>query len=217
MPFLNNLQGVVDKRIINMIIVLFKHIPMINSLSISALIGLVILLWSASNFFRQLKNFINRAWDIQPTKFNNVKDFLKNVILSFVVVIFFGVLLVVGTIIEGVVYSGLRLSQGFLTFPSIIVEYAGSISSFLVLVLFFMLIYRILPDKSLDFKSIFVGSFVTAILTNTGKYVIELYFTYSNPTSIYGGIGSIIGIFLLVYYSLIMVTIQPTEKSCNLI
>lgn len=204
---LNYLQGSVDKRIINMTIVLFRHIPKINSLSISALIGLALLLWSASNFFRQLKNFLDRAWDIKPAKSNNVKDFLKNAVLSFVIVIFFGVLLVIDTIIGSAVYSGLKLFQGFLPFSSNFVGYAGSISSFFMLVLFFVIMYRILPDKNLDLKSTFVGSLVTAILTNTGKYVIELYFLYSNPASVYGGVGSIIGVFLLVYYSSIMITI----------
>src|SRR5660398_176824 len=49
---LNYLQGVVDESIINMITVLFEHIPEINSLSIGALVGFLLLLWSASNIFR---------------------------------------------------------------------------------------------------------------------------------------------------------------------
>ena len=92
---LNYLQGVVDERIINMIIVLFEHIPEINSLSISALIGFVLLLWSASNIFRQLKNFLERAWDIKPAESSNIKDFIRDAIVSSIIVIFFGGLLVV--------------------------------------------------------------------------------------------------------------------------
>src|SRR5660398_11931 len=49
---LNYLQGVVDESIINMITVLFEHIPEINSLSIGSLVGFLLLLWSASNIFR---------------------------------------------------------------------------------------------------------------------------------------------------------------------
>jgi len=86
---INNLQGAADERIINMIILLFERIPEINSLSISALIGFIFLLWSASNVFRQLKNFLERAWDIKPAESNSIKDFIRDAIISFVIVIFF--------------------------------------------------------------------------------------------------------------------------------
>ena len=204
---LNNLQGVVDESIIDMIIALFEHIPKINSLSISALIGFVLILWSASNIFRQLKNFLERAWDIKPVESSNIKEFIRDVIVSYVIVISFGGLLVMSIITEGVVYLGSSLLHGLLPFSPVIADYASSIASFLILVLFFMLAYQILPNSSLDFKSIFVGSLVTVILITIGKYAVRLFLAYSNPLSVYGAIGSIIGLFLLIFYSSIMITI----------
>jgi len=204
---LDNLHGVVDERVINMVIVLFKSIPEINSLSISALIGLILLLWSASNIFRQLKNFLERAWDIKPAESGGVRSFLKNTILSFIFVITFGGLLVISIIVEGVIYMSSSLFHEILPFSPVIANYAGSIASFLILVFFFMLVYRILPNTELDFKSVFVGSLVTVILITIGKYAVGFLFTYSNPTSVYGAVGSIIGLFLLIFYSSIMMTI----------
>jgi len=204
---LNYLLGVVDESIINMIAVLFEHIPAVNSLSISALVGFLLLLWSASNIFRQLKNFLERAWDIKPAESNTVKDFIRDAVLSSILVIFFGGLLVMSIIIEVVVYFGSNLLHGLLPFSPIIANYASSIASFIILVLFFMLAYKILPDKSLDIKSIFVGSIVTVILITIGKYAVGLLLAYSNPVSVYGAIGAIIGLFLLIFYSSIMITI----------
>jgi membrane protein len=201
------LQGIVDDSIINMITVLFEHIPEINSLSISALIGFVLLLWSASNIFRQLKNFLEKAWDIEPAESNTVKDFIRDAVLSSIAVIFFGGLLMMSIIVEGVVYLGSSLLHEILPFSPVIADYASSIASFVILVLFFMLAYKILPDKSFDFKSIFVGSIVTVILITIGKYAVGLFLAYSNPVSVYGAIGSIIGLFLLIFYSSIMITI----------
>ena len=79
---LNYLQGVIDERIKSMIVLLFERIPEIDSLSISALIGLVLLLWSASNFFRQFKNFLEKAWDIKPAESNTIKDYMRDTIVS---------------------------------------------------------------------------------------------------------------------------------------
>ncbi len=204
---LNHLEGIIDEAMRNMIILLFERIPELSSLSINALIGLILLFWSASNIFRQLKIFLERAWDIKPTEANNLKDFIKDIVTSFVIVVLFGGLLVISILVEGFLYTASKLFQQFLPFSPLIADYTGSIASFLILALFFILVYRVLPDKSFDFKSIFVGSFVTAILVTIGKYALVLYFAYSSPTSVYGAIGSIIGLFLLFYYSSIMITL----------
>lgn len=100
-----------------------------------------------------------------------------------------------------------NLLHRLLPFSPIFADYASSIASFLVFVLFFILAYKILPSSSLDFESILVGSFVTVILITIGKYAVILFLAYSNPISVYGAIGSTIGLFLLIFYSSIMITI----------
>lgn len=204
---INYLQGSVDQSVIDMVSALFERIPEVNSLSTGALIGFLLLLWSASNVFRQLKNFLEKAWNIEPVEPNTIKDFITDAIVSFFIVIGFGGLLMLSIIVEGVLYAASNLFRGFFPFSSSIAQYTGSMVSFLILVLFFMLVYRILPDSKLGLKPVFVGSLVTVILINIGKYAIGLFFAYSNPASVYGAIGSIIGLFLLIYYSSIMITI----------
>jgi membrane protein len=204
---ISSVQGATDERMIDMVTLLFEHIPEINSLSISALIGIVLLLWSASNFFRQLKNFLEQAWGIKPAESNSIMDFIRDAVTSFAIVIFFGGLLAVSIFIEGFVYTVSKFFQGLFPFSPSIADYAGSIASFLTLVIFFTLVYRLLPDSSFDLKSIFMGSLVTVILISIGKYAMVFYLQYSTPVNIYGAIGSIIGLFLLIYYSSIMITI----------
>lgn len=200
------LQGYVDQSVIDMIIALFENIPDYGTLSIGALIGFLFLLWSASNIFRQLRNFLEKAWDIEPVESSTIKGFIRNAIVSFIIVVGLGGLLVLSIIIEGVLYAVSKLFQGFIPF-SPVAHYAGSITSFLILILFFMLVYRVLPDSKLDLKPVFVGSLVTVILITIGKYAMGIYLSYIDPASFYGAIGSIIALFLLIYYSSIMITI----------
>lgn len=204
---LNYLQGVIDDNIINMILGLFDHIPKMNSISMSLLVGFLLLLWSASNTFWHLKNFLERAWDIKTTESNHIKEFIRDAVVSCFIVIVFGGLLIASIIIEGFVYMGSDLLHRLLPFSPVIADYASSIVSFLILLLFFVLTYKILPNSSLDSKSIFVGSLVTVILITMGKYAVILFLVYSNPLSVYGAIGSTIGLFLLIFYSSIMITI----------
>jgi membrane protein len=200
------LQGYVDQSVINMIIALFENIPDFSSLSIGALIGLLFLLWSASNIFRQLKSFLEKAWEIEPIDSSTIKNFIRNALISFFMTVGLGGLLVLSIIVEGVLYAISRLFKGFLPL-SPLAHYAGSISSFLILVLFFMLVYRVLPNSKLALKPVFVGSLITVILITIGKYAMSFYLAYVNPADIYGAIGSIVGLFLLTYYSSIIITI----------
>lgn len=200
------LQGLVDQRMIDTINALFENIPDYSSLSIGALIGFLFLLWSASNIFRQLKNFLEKAWKIEPVESNTIKDFIKDAVTSFFIVIGLGGLLVLSIFIEGVLYAVSRLFQEVFPFSPPVALYTGSAVSFLILVLFFMLVYRVLPDSKLELKPVFVGSLVTAILITIGQYVMGLYFVYATPGSVYGAIGSIIALFLLIYYSSIIIT-----------
>jgi membrane protein len=202
-----SLQGHVDQSVIDMITVLFEKIPNFSSHSIGALIGFLFLLWSASNVFRQLKNFLEKAWDVKPIESNTIRDFIWDAIVSFFVVIGLGGLLVLSVVIEGVFYTASILFHGVFPLSPSVAQYAGFTASFIMLVIFFMLVYRVLPDIKLDLKPVFAGSLVTVILIMIGGYGMSLYLIYINPSSIYGAIGSILGLFLLLYYSSIMITI----------
>ena len=204
---INYLQGSVGQSVIDMINVLFESIPKVPSLSIGAFVGFVILLWSASNVFRQLKNFLEVAWDFEPVESNTIKHFIKNSTVSFFVVIVFGGLLVLVIIVEGFLYAASKLFQETFPFSPALAPYAGFTANFLILVLFIMLVFRVLPDTKLDLKPVFVGSLVTVILITLGKYALGLYFAYINPVSVYGAVGSIVGLLLLIYYFSIMITI----------
>ncbi len=204
---LSYVGGIVDERIIGMLDLLFEQIPEVGSLSISALAGFVFLFWSASNVFRHLKDFLEKMWDIQSADNGTIKGFIRNAVLSIIVVIIFGGLLVVSILVEGILFRSSAFLQDFLPFSLGLVQYTSSIASFLILVLFFMFIYRVLPDTKLDIKHTFVGAIVTVILVDIGKYAIGIYLLYSGINSLYGVIGSIIGLFLWLYYTSIMITI----------
>jgi membrane protein len=71
----------------------------------------------------------------------------------------------------------------------------------LLLTLLFAMIFKVLPDVELDWKDVWVGAFVTAVLFNLGTYLIGLYLGLSGATSAYGAAGSLVLVLLWVYYS----------------
>jgi membrane protein len=73
--------------------------------------------------------------------------------------------------------------------------------SFAFTTVLFATIFKILPDKSVEWEEVWVGAAVAALLFTVGKHLISLYIGSSNIASTYGAAAAIIIILVWVYYS----------------
>ena len=80
-------------------------------------------------------------------------------------------------------------------------QIVNSIVSLLVITALFAMIYRVVPDRRLPWNSLWIGSFATAILFTAGKYLLGVYLGRASVTSAYGAAGSLVALFIWVYYS----------------
>lgn len=197
---------IVNEDFITILNIFFRQIQETRSLTLGVLIGFLSLLWSSASLFNNLKQIIDRMWDVPEKKKGPIRRYVKKNVKSIATVFVLGGLLLLGIMLEPVVYIIFEIVQLILPFSPGIAPYIGFAVNFLILVLLFMHIYRVLPEIDLDFKSVFVGSFLTVTFITLGKYVFRLYLSYSSITSIFGAIGSILAIFLWIYYSSIIVT-----------
>jgi membrane protein len=65
----------------------------------------------------------------------------------------------------------------------------------------FAAIYKILPDRNLEWNDVAFGAVVTAILFTIGKSLISRYIGSSSVASSFGAAGALIILLLWVYYS----------------
>jgi membrane protein len=65
----------------------------------------------------------------------------------------------------------------------------------------FAAIYKVLPDRRLEWRDVIVGAVVTGILFTIGKSLIGWYIGSSAVASTYGAAGALIILLLWVYYS----------------
>jgi membrane protein len=200
------MEGIVDASIIEELKAFLTNMPATSSLSLTALTGLLLLMWGAGNVFRQFKNFLYRIWNVPVIEGKFVWNFLKDVLISTITVIVFGGFIAFSTLIEALMFTSSKVLHAYLPFFGVI-QYAGPIAAFVVLVMFFVFVYLVLPDIDLSLKCVITGSVMTAILITIGKYTMGLYVIHSDITSIYGIIGSVIVLLLWIYYSSIVVTI----------
>ncbi len=200
------MEGIVDSSLIESLKAFLANMPATDSLSLSALTGLLLLMWGAGNVFRQFKNFLYRIWNVPLSQGKFARNFLKDVLLSTITVIVFGGLIVVSILMEALMFTGSRILHTYLPLFGV-VQYVGPVAAFVVLVMLFIFVYIILPDIHMDLKCVIAGSVVTAVLITIGKYAVGFYVTHSDITSVYGIIGSIIGLLLWIYYSSIVITL----------
>ena len=65
----------------------------------------------------------------------------------------------------------------------------------------FAAIYKVLPDRDLEWGDVVVGAIVTAVLFTIGKSLISWYIGSSAVASSFGAAGALIVFLLWVYYS----------------
>jgi membrane protein len=70
-----------------------------------------------------------------------------------------------------------------------------------ILTMLFAAIYKILPDRKLDWRDVFVGAFATSVLFTVGKSLIGLYIGRGNVASGFGAAGTIVVVLVWLYYS----------------
>jgi membrane protein len=73
--------------------------------------------------------------------------------------------------------------------------------SFGVLTVVFGAIYKLMPRAHIQWRDVWVGAVVTALLFTIGKFLIGLYLGKSNIGSSFGAFGSIIIVMVWIYYS----------------
>ena len=94
-----------------------------------------------------------------------------------------------------------RFTGGVLTEHHLLWTIVEFLVSSVVITLLFAMIFKFLPDISIAWSDVWMGSFVTAMLFNLGKFLIGYYLGRSSMVSIYGAAGSFIILLLWVYYS----------------
>lgn len=167
---------------------------------LASLIGIVTLIITASGVFGEIQASLNKIWKAEVTGVT-ITSLLRARALSLGLVATMGFLLLVSLVISALL-SGLReLLDTYLPGIAMVIRIANILISLGLITVLFAAIYKILPDRKLEWKDVIVGSLVTALLFNLGKTLIGLYLGRSAIGSTYGAAGSVVIVLLWIYYS----------------
>jgi membrane protein len=168
---------------------------------ISTVIGFVALLFGAGGVVGQLQTSLNKIWEVTPKPGQGIWGFIRQRFFSFAMVLSIGFLLLVSLVVTAVLSSFTGMLSSLLGDATFVAHAIDILVSFGFVTLLFALIYKYVPDVEIEWRDVWVGAALTAILFTVGKYLIGLYIGTSGVSSTFGAAGSLITILVWVYYS----------------
>jgi membrane protein len=168
---------------------------------IALVLGVLGVLGGASTVVLELQAALNNIWDVRISPAKGIKGFLLSIVQPWFLVLIVGAVMVASVILSTVLtrVSGelMRIAPAL----SIVGGVSDVVISLLVTTLAFAMALKVLPLVKLEWRDVWVGAFVTAVLFGIGKYLLTWYLGTSGVGSPYGAAGSLVLLLVWVFYS----------------
>lgn len=164
-------------------------------------ISLVVLLVGATTVFGELQSALDRIWQVPQQGKSGVIGTLKTRVMSFGLILGLAFLLMVSLVVSaGVAVIG-RWAGDIVPGWEIGLQLLNLCISLGITTVLFAMIYKLMPQAHIDWRDVWVGAGVTAVLFEVGKLLISLYVGKTSVASSYAAAGSVIVLLVWVYYS----------------
>lgn len=164
---------------------------------ITAILGFLTLMLSASGMFNQLHTSFNNIWGITAKPKNGFVAYIYKHITSFSILITLFFTITLSVSIHGFLTRHSAAGHADLT-SLLLLEH---VVSFLLIALLFALMFRFLGSTQASWKVCVIAGLFTSVLFLVGKYLIGLYIGHSHLSSTFGSASLLALIMLWVYYT----------------
>lgn len=170
------------------------------------IVGIGSLVFGSTTLFFQLQKSLNNLWDVEAAPKKALVKFLLDRANSLGMILILGFLLMITMVMSSLI----SLFNDFITRyfgleTYLIVEIINFAIGFGLVILLFALMFKVLPDVEMSWKSVWKGAMLTAVLFTLGKFLLSLYFSQFKPTSAFGTAGTVILIMMWINYSCMLV------------
>ena len=198
----DQLQGLIGQAGAQAIQDLLKNVSKPSEGVIATITGVVVLIIGATSVFGELQDDLNRIWQV-PTKqkVSTVWAFLRGRLLSIGMIFALGFLLLVSLAASAAFDAFASWSTSAIAGWQPLAHGVNFVVSFVLTTALFALIYRFMPQATIEWRDVGIGALVTAFLFSVGKYVIGLYIGKTALASGFGAAGSLAVLLAWVYYS----------------
>ena len=162
--------------------------------------GIVMLLVTASGVFGEMQSSLNAIWKVKPLG-GSLSRILRARAASLGLVGALGFLLIVSLVMSAGISALADFINARIPFGTLLLSFVNVLISWSLISLLFAAIYKVLPDRRLEWRDVWVGAAVTGGLFTIGKGLIGWYVGNSATASSYGAAGALLVVLLWVYYS----------------
>ena len=167
---------------------------------VATIIGLITLMVTASGVFGEMQTALNVIWKAKPEG-TTVSRLIRGRAVSLGLVAALGFLLMVSLVVSTLLTAFGNYLNSILPFGQVILTGLNVVVSLALISFLFAAIYKVLPDRDLEWGDVVVGAIVTGVLFTIGKSLISWYIGSSAVASSFGAAGALIVLLLWVYYS----------------
>lgn len=170
------------------------------------ILSIATLIFGSTAVFFRLQKTLNLVWGLEPRP---EKAFVKIIVdraTGLGVILIIGFLLLVSLVLTSLLSALSGWMMGFLPeFMRAVFFLLDFTISFAMITVLFAMIYKMLPDAEIRWRTVWTGAAVTTLLFLLGKFLLGLYFGYANPASTYGAAGSLVLLLLWINYSCLII------------
>jgi len=166
---------------------------------VATILGGGTLLLGASGAFLELKDALNRVWDVRAPR-GGLWGFIRGRLAAFALVLAVGFLLLASLVVSAVLSAAGAVLGSYVSHPVALLQIANAAISLIVITILFALIFKVLPDTSIAWGDVWMGAAMTAGFFTVGKFGIGFYLGRSGLTSAYGAAGAVVVLIVWVYY-----------------
>ncbi|NNF11705.1 MAG: YihY/virulence factor BrkB family protein [Gemmatimonadetes bacterium] len=173
-------------------------------LSPASFITVALLLFGATAAFTNVRGSLNEIWGVEPedqSKKEIALDLLRARFQGFVMMLVTGLVLTFSFLITSITSVLAERFEEWVPNGSIFVQLADAGLSLVFIGILFAAIYRTLPSIEIEWKTVWVGAFTTALFFVLGKWIVAQLLANASWTSYYGPGASVVTFLAWIYFS----------------
>jgi membrane protein len=167
----------------------------------SLFVAMLVMLYAPYRGFTQLQSTLNDTWGVRAVRGPGPLNMIRRKGMAFASVALTAALLFVSVLVNGVLLTVSAQATQHFEVPVWLEMMSGWFTSFVLIFMLLVVIYKTLPDVTIAWRNVFIGAIFTTALLVIGQELIAVYLQGSNRVMLFGAAGSIVAILLFTYYS----------------
>ncbi|MDX1492475.1 MAG: YihY/virulence factor BrkB family protein [Longimicrobiales bacterium] len=175
-----------------------------NLLSPESILTVALLLFGATAAFTNVRGSLDAIWGVEPeeqSKKEIALDYLRARFQGFIMMLFTGLFLTISFLVTSLTGVMGEWLEAWIPHGAALVQLADAGFSLLIIGLLFAAIYRTLPSVQVEWNTVWVGAFTTALLFVIGKWLVAQLLAHASWTSYYGPGASVVAFLAWIYFS----------------